>query len=205
MHSQIHSLRIDQVTDLVEGHFRSDPDGLSLLPLIAVYSLYQCLTMEIARYKDTRLIPEYNINGLQRRSIESIRVNRNNGDLIEVLVVRHHKAITSRVIEDTFYRFRDAQMCRYCFLTTVEPLVTPREREKIRDLVQRIETQQTCEVIIDGVLPTIRYYLRTLSDPSLFWHQYWDNQKSVPLATTDPNKIHLKIWQSLLKQIATND
>jgi|GEM_PF-5301685 DNA (cytosine-5)-methyltransferase 1 len=197
--------QLDQIIRLVGEHFTSDPGGVSLLPTLATYSLYQCLVKETARLKNKQLSLGFITFESPQDSIEGLVVIEDNGKPFEVIVVRNRRSITAEVINSTFRRFGNAQTGRFCFLTTAKPYVRLSEQQKIRELLHRVETEQSCEVIIDGVLHTIKCYLRILHDPSSFWQKYSDNQKLVSLAKTDPGRKHLKRWQSLLKKMATRN
>jgi DNA (cytosine-5)-methyltransferase 1 len=193
--------RIDQITRLVGEHFTSDSEGVSLLPALVTYSIYQCLIEESIRFKNKQVSLRYTANRSRQDSIEDLVTIENNGKPFEVIVVRNRRSITAQVIKSNFSRFENTEIRHFYFLTTAKPYVRPNERVKIQDLVHRLETERNCEICIDGVLPTIKYYLRVLRDPTFFWQRYLDNQKSVSLALTDPNKTHLKRWQSILANI----
>ena len=202
---EIYPLQIDSLLQLVGEEFRVDSDGESLLPIIAVYSLYQCLAGETTRLKNKRLVARYTNKHWQENPIGVIEVIGDNGEPIEILVVRNRETITRQMIQRTLSKSRRSPIRRYYFLTTAEPLVKQLEQENVQDVVQKMQAKYNCEIFIDGVLPTLKYYLRAISIPTLFWQKYCDNQKLVPLSALDPKKTHLKRWKSLMKQITASN
>ena len=193
--------QIDQITRLVGEHFRSDPRGLSLLPTLVIYSLYECLIEENVRLRGKQLSIGDTISESGYGPIEDAIIIEDSGKLFEVIVVRNQKTITSQVVTNAFHKFWSTQSRQHYFLTTSEPHFRPGEHAKLQDLVHRLETEHNCEIIIDGVLDTLKYYLRVLDDPAHFWQRYLDNQKLVPLSKTDPGKKHLKKWHSLKRML----
>ena len=202
---KIYSLQIDSLIQLVREEFRVDSDGESLLPIIVVYSLYQCLTRETTRLENKRLVARYTNKRWRQNPIGVIEVIGDNGEPIEVLVIRNRETITRQMIQSTLRKSRRSPIRRYYFLTTAEPFVKQREQENIQDIVQKMQIKYNCEIFIDGVLPTLKYYLRAISVPALFWQKYCDNQKLVPLSALDPKKTHLKKWKSIMKQIIASN
>ena len=88
---------------------------------------------------------------------------------------------------------------RYYLLTTSEPNVE--ESEKVNELVSSIHKQHGCEVIVNGILPSIKYYLRMLSKPELFIDNYSNNLESDYNQNTNIKEIHLRYWNDLLKNL----
>jgi len=84
-------------------------------------------------------------------------------------------------------------------LTTAEPNVD--DSEWIDRLVQQIHRQHGCEVIVNGILPSLKYYLRLLSNPKLFLDCYSKNLQSDFNQNTDIKEVHLRYWNELLSSL----
>lgn len=48
----------------------------------------------------------------------------------------------------------------------------------VQKIIENIKTVYDCQVIANGVMPTIRYYLRLLEDPSAIFPAYVELLKS---------------------------
>lgn len=205
MPRQLYPVTIDRVCQLLNENFRSDSKGLSVAPSMAVYSLYQCLIEEVALFQGAQLSLEHVTDNVHLDSLGYIMVAGNDGIPSHAIVVRNQGAITSQVIKNTFRKLGNTQVRHYYFLTTSKPYVRTSEREKVESLIQRLETKHQSAVVIDGVLNAIRYYLRVLTTPTIFLQQYMDNEKLFPLSATDPGKVHLKRWFSIVGSMSPED
>ncbi len=72
-------------------------------------------------------------------------------------------------------------------------------------MVSEIHTQHDCEVIVNGILPSLKYYLRLLSNPKLFIERYSENLQLDFNQNTDIKEIHLRYWEDLLKYLLGNN
>jgi len=59
---------------------------------------------------------------------------------------------------------------RYYILSTAE--IHKDEAEKIAKEIQRIKNIHGCQLIVNGILPTLKYYLRLLDDTFEFIENY---------------------------------
>ncbi len=73
--------------------------------------------------------------------------------------------------------------------------------EAVDRLVHQIHRQHGCEVIVNGILPSLKYYLRLLSDPKLFLDCYLRNLQLDFKQSTDIKEIHLRFWGELLDSL----
>lgn len=90
----------------------------------------------------------------------------------------------------------ETSVSRYYLLTTAEPNVD--NAETVRALVRQIRTRHGCEVIVNGILSSLKYYLRLLSNPRLFLDCYSKNLQLDFNQNTDIKEIHLRYWNELL-------
>ncbi len=190
----------------LEQHFYSNYDvaGASRLPVLAIYSIYQCLVQENARYKDKQLAPlrGHTTSDLCSKGIGDIEVIDTNGNFFEAVEIKHLIPITAQLVEDAFEKFRDKPVKRYYLLTTAEPCVSTAEQAKVKNVIQRIELTHGCEVIVNGIMPSLRYYLRLLNDPALFLKRYSQNLQAAFTDSTEVKETHLRKWRALHEQLA---
>ncbi|MEM2351246.1 MAG: hypothetical protein QXT26_02445 [Thermoproteota archaeon] len=162
---------INQITQCLEEHFLSQL--ASRLPVIAIYSAYKVLMEEVRRYKGKRLNPlRAHVSPDLYAGLGDIEVVDEKGEYFEVVEVKYGKPIDVGLIEDIYGKIKNRRVKRYCLLTTAEPYVKTGDEISIKSWIEKIRKECGCEVIINGVIPTIRYYLRLMENPSKFISVY---------------------------------
>ncbi len=72
------------------------------------------------------------------------------------------------MIDSAYQKFRTASVERYYILTT-----SPTQSYiGMNDRIAEIRRDHGCQMIVNGVAPTLKYYLRLISDTRLFVHEY---------------------------------
>ena len=122
-----------------------------------------------------------------------------NGNFFEAIEIKHNIPISPELVRDAYYKFTETPGCRYYLLTTAEPNVD--NIDAVDSLVREIHRQHGCEVIINGILPSLKYYLRLLSDPKLFLDCYPRNLQLDFNQNTDIKETHLDYWNELLNSL----
>ena len=200
---------INRIMSGLEKHFyaKYKAAGASRLPVVAIYSIYQCLVAENTRYKDKRLLPlrSHTTSDFRSKGIGDIELVNTDEEFFEGVEIKHMIPITAQLVEDAIDKFQDKPVKRYYLLTTAEPCISTGEQEKIKSVIQRIEITHGCEVIVNGTMPSLRYYLRLLNNPALFLKRYSQNLEAEFSDSTDIKEEHLREWQSLRERIAATD
>ena len=112
--------------------------------------------------------------------------------------MKHGIAITPALVEDAQDKISGLPIKRYYLLTTAEPNMT--DPAALRDLQERIQKEQGCEVIVNEVIPTLKYYLRLLPDPARFLVEYNAALLTDYEANTDLKETHLRTWQEISRR-----
>ncbi len=195
------TVTIQKIVDLLSRHFSHDYGvaGASRLPVLAVYSAYELL-MEIQRYEGKTLSPlkshttaDTKSHGI--RAIGDIEVMHNNS-FFEGVEIKHNIPISLGLVEDAYQKFAQTPVSRYYLLTTAEPNVE--DVDSVNNLVSEIHKQHGCEVIVNGILPSLKYYLRLLSGPQLFLEGYSKNLQLDFQQKAEIKETHLRYWEALL-------
>ena len=196
-------ITIANIVDILNYHFSCHYQGTGAprLPVLAVYSAYK-LFMKFERYKGKRLslLKSHTTLDTTSGGIGDIEVMDENGSFFEALEIKHNIPISSELVQDAYQKFSETSVSRYYLLTTAEPNVD--NAETVNSLVCQIRTQHGCEVIVDGVLPSLKYYLRLLSDPKLFLACYTKNLQLDLSQNTDIKRTHLTRWSELLDSLS---
>ena len=198
-HLVLSSTNISQILHLLRSHFFYDyaVAGASRLPVIAIYSIYQLL-MSAPRYHDKHLLPlkSHTTSDSKSMSIGDIEIVDQNGVFFEAVEIKHNIRIHRSMVEDAFEKFRAAPVVRYYLLTTAEPNLI--DQEGVQEAINLIFNQHGCEVIVNGIMPSLKYYLRLLPDLSAFIETYTQNLFLEYQASSDLKQIHIDQWTRLL-------
>ena len=97
-----------------------------------------------------------------------------------------------QIVKDAFEKFSTTQVTRYYLLSTSG--ISIDENNVIEREIEKIINVHGCHVIVNGVLQTINYYLRLITDPSDFIRNYVkliENDKALKFE-------HKKHWNDLV-------
>ena len=198
---QIKTVTIGKIVNLLKHHFSRNYGvaGAARLPVLAVYSAYEML-MGIERYEGKTLLPlkSHTTADTQSRGIGDIEV-LNENSFFEGVEIKHNIPISLKIVTDAYEKFEQTPVCRYYLLTTAEPNVE--DVDSVNEFVSEIHKQHGCEVIINGILPSLKYYLRLLSNPKLFLDGYSKNIELDFKQKADIKEPHLLYWEKLLKSL----
>ena len=203
------TVTIGTIVDLLRRHFSHDYGvaGASRLPVVAVYSAYEML-MEIQRYEGKTLLPlkshttaDTKSRGI--RAIGDIEVMHENR-FFEGVEIKHKIPISLGIVEDAYQKIAQTPVSRYYLLTTAEPNVDVKDVDLVNEFVSTIHRQHGCEVIVNGILPSLKYYLRLLSSPQLFLEVYSINLELDFQQKADIKETHLRYWETLLNPLYSN-
>lgn len=174
-----HSLPISTIVRYLEKHFTYHYScaGASRLPTLAIYAAYQCMMSQVARYDGKTLLPleSHNSSDAQSGRIGDIDINNDNSTAFEGVEIKHEIQITQQLVSDAYEKFKVYNTDRYYLLTTAN--MDSADWEAIDAEIQRIRTLHGCQVIVNGVYSSLRYYLRLVKDPAEFIDYYVELMK----------------------------
>jgi len=175
-----HSLSIFAIMALLEKHFSAkyDSSGASRLPTLAVYAAYQCMIPQMSRYNGKILcsLESHNSSDAQSGRIGDVDVNHQDNTAFEGVEIKHGIKISKALVTDAYEKFKVYNTDRYYLLTTAD--MDGADWQGINEEVSRIAQIHGCQVIVNGVYDTLRYYLRLLSDTAEFIERYVDLLKA---------------------------
>lgn len=193
-----HSLSISNIITLLQKHFtyKYTCAGASRLPTLAIYASYQCMMTQVARYAEKKLCPleSHNSADAQSGRIGDIDINNENGSAFEGVEIKHEIPITRQLVADAYEKFKIHNTDRYYLLTTAN--MNAADWDSIEEEIRRISQIHGCQVIVNGVYSTLKYYLRLMKDPAEFIDRY------VELLKVDETvKFQHKVtWNNLVSQ-----
>mgnify|MGYP006988860009 CR=1 FL=1 len=156
------------ITRFFEMHFfylYKDSKGASRLPVLALYAIYSELIKELNRYqgKHLKALEPHSAADARTGSIGDIEVLNADNTPFEAVEVKHQLQITKAIVDSSKQKIRGSRVDRYYILTT-SPLHDP--AKEIMEEVDNVKKLLGTQMIVNGVIPTIKYYLRLLTNPS---------------------------------------
>lgn len=169
------TLSINSILWVLDKHFHSSykAEGASRLPVIALYAVYECLINETKRFEYKELLPIESHTSADKRSgrIGDIEVIDENKRSFEAVEVKHGIFISLQLVLDAYSKFQATPVNRYYILSTAESF-DKNEWEKIQEEIQRIKNVHGCQLIVNGIMPSMKYYLRLLNNTFEFIDKY---------------------------------
>jgi len=166
---------ISTIVELFRSHFFfqfKGAKGASRLPVLALHAIYSVIVPQLKRYEGKTVKPlnEHSAADSQTGSLGDIEVSDDKtGEIFEAVEVKHSIQITEPIAADVQEKVMDKSISRYYILTTHNNCEPDAGAKKI---IENIKHVYECQVIANGVIPTIRYYLRLMDDPSAVFPAY---------------------------------
>lgn len=191
-------LTIETIMQYLSAHFYHPykSRGASILPVIALYSVYECIISQMERYSDKTLEPLGSHNSCDKSSgaAGDIVIKDTNGNLYEVVEVKFDIPITGLMVLDAYKKIKPTTIQRYYILST-SPM-NEEEKQNARMLAYQIKSEHGCQMITNGVFSTLNYYLRLLDNTDDFINAYIKNLE----ADTELNYEHKIAWNTIMKE-----
>lgn len=189
-------LSITDICHLLNEHFsRCSTYGKAKLPVIAIYSIYECLMGELKRFEGKILAPlGYHTSAdFRSKAIGDVQVNDEHGEPFEGVEIKYKKPITQQLVEDAYEKIKKYPVDRYYILST-EDIITDDEWTKIQQSIARIANEHGCQIITNGLMNSVKYYLRLIEKPEKFIKKYSSNV----LIDNELKIEHKEMWKKLI-------
>lgn len=166
-------IQIFQIIELLRQHFEFNyqTHGGSKLPVLAFYAIYQILIQELSRFQNCELgkLGSHTASDRTSKSGGDIEVFKN-GQVFEALEIKLNKAPDSHMVRIAYDKINRFGISRYYILSGLP--IAQNELDEVNDLVDKIQQEHGCQLIINGLYPSLKYYLRLILEPRLFLNQY---------------------------------
>ncbi|MBI3651378.1 MAG: hypothetical protein HY231_10200 [Acidobacteria bacterium] len=196
---RIEELTINRIVEAVDQHLyhRYSVSGAARLPVLVIYAVYQLLLQDVKRYEGKRLAPLglHTTADLRSQALGDIEILHADNSGFEAIEIKHRKPITAAMIGLVYRKIKHAKLTRYYILTTNEPNVE--DSSAVQDILLDLRKKHPCQIIVNGVLPTLKYYLRLLRRPEAFVAVYSKCLQDEFQRASGIKKEHLKIWSEI--------
>lgn len=167
--------------------------GGSRLPVLAICSIVRILTKELQRYqgvvvKDLEL---HSAADSQTGAAGDIELENSSGIVFEAYEIKHQITFTKAMIDDIAKKISPFQLDRYYALTTHANCSPTTD---LTDHLVKLRQQIGCQIIVNGVFPTLKYYLRLLAEPQNFYAEFTSCLETDKSVTHE----HREVWNSII-------
>ena len=167
-------LNIITVVNCLENHFdyKYSTFGASKLPVLAFYAIYQRLVEEVERYKSSTLkkLGSHTASDLTSKTAGDIEIFDKKKKLIEAIEIKSGKPIDLQIILNAKDKILKHNPRRYYIFSSAN--IKLEDKIKIQNEIEVIARDHGCQVIVNGIIPTLKYYLRLIISVEKFVEDY---------------------------------
>ncbi|RLD56196.1 MAG: hypothetical protein DRJ01_15585 [Bacteroidetes bacterium] len=194
-------LTITKIINILDEQFsyHYEDFGGSKLPVLAFYAIYQMIINEISRYDGCELkeLGSHTASDRTSKSAGDIEVFKEDllFEAIEIKLDKEIDANILRIAEEKVIRYNPQ---RYYILSYFS--IKEQELKQIQEVIDRVKKDHGCQIVINGILPTIKYYLRLLSDLESFINSY-----SILIQDDlELKSCHKEKWKNLIMELQSD-
>lgn len=192
-------LNINLILEMLHKHFSIKLS--SRLPVIAIYSVYEILIPILKRYNNKKLLSLQSHTSSDKHGYGDIEVYSNDNNPFEVIEIKHNIPIDKYLIFDIVKKIEKTNINRYYILTTYfEGFETKENEKEVNKFILQIKTSKNIDIIANGIITTLKYYLRFFDDYNLFIKHYTKNLIEDAKHSTEIKSFHIENWIDILKE-----
>jgi len=191
-------LTISKIINLFDKQFTFNYKtfGGSKLPVLAFYSIYKIIINEISRYDNCTLKPlgSHTASDRTSKSAGDIEIF-NNEELFEAIEIKLDKPIDTNILRIAKEKIIKYNPKRYYILSYY--VIKKEDEAEINKIIQEVKEEHGCQIIVNGIIATLKYYMRLISNLEIFYNSYSE------LINTDEElkAIHKQKWNELTEEL----
>lgn len=194
-----HVVNINVVINLLEKHFACRQS--SRIPVIAIYTIYQDLIKNIKRYHDKTLSKPNVHTSSDRHGFGDVEVWNSDGTPFEMIEIKHNIELNRNHIFDIIKKSEDTTIKRFYILTTsIKNFESEEEEKYIHSFILKIKKERGLDVIPNGIVSSLKYYLRVIDDYMTFIQSYTLNLIEDAKNSTEVQEYHISRWKEILEE-----
>lgn len=191
-------LTISKIINLLDKQFSFDYKTSygSKLPVIAFYSIYQIIINEISRYTSCTLkdLGSHTASDRTSKSAGDIEIFKDK-ELFEAIEIKLDKPIDANILRIAREKIIKYNPKRYYILSYYD--INKDEKESIQEIIDEVKKEHGCQIIVNGIMHTLKYYLRLIDDLEKFYFIYSELIK----IDAELKSIHKQKWNELTKEL----
>lgn len=191
-------LQILDIIKMLSEHFFYNYHifGGAKLPVIAFYAIYMSLLQDIKRYEGCHLkeLGFHTTCDTTSKSAGDIEIFDNDNTLKEALEIKFEKEIDANMVRIAKEKIIKYNPTRYYILSTEK--IKNEDVDEIDEIIATVKNNHGCQIILNGVIPSLKYYLRLISSLDIFIKNY-----SILIEKDKELKpIHKEMWNSIINK-----
>jgi len=192
------NLTISKIISLLNKQFTFNYETFygSKLPVLAFYSIYQIIINEISRYNNCTLkaLGSHTASDRTSKSAGDIEIF-NNDELFEAIEIKLDKPIDANILRIAKEKIIKYNPKRYYILSYYE--IKNEDEAEINQIIQEVKEEHGCQIIVNGLMATLKYYMRLISNLESFYNLYSE------LINIDEElkAIHKQKWNELTEEL----
>jgi DNA (cytosine-5)-methyltransferase 1 len=158
--------------------------------------MYQIIINEISRYDNCILkdLGSHTASDRSSKSAGDIEIFKEN-QLLEVLEIKLDKPVDANILRVAKEKIVRYNPNRYYILSNYE--IFEDDKETIDEIIGEVKNVHGCQIIVNGVIPTLKYYLRLISNLETFYTSY----SELINEDRELKSIHKQKWNELTKEL----
>lgn len=190
---KISILSLINILDL-QFHYNYHEHGAAKLPMLAFYAIYTILLKELHKFEGCYIPPvsSYTASDRTSKTAGDLEVFTSEGKILEAIEIKLNIPINHHMILRAKEKILKFNPQRYYVLSTAD--VNSKEYELILKEISDIKKNHGCQLIINGVLNTLKYYLRLVKDVN----EFVDIYSSLIEIDTELKLSHKKYWKDII-------
>jgi DNA (cytosine-5)-methyltransferase 1 len=166
-------LTISKIINLLEEQFTFNYETSygSKLPVLAFYSIYKIIIDEISRYHNCTLkaLGSHTASDRTSKSAGDIEIF-NNSELFEAIEIKLDKPIDTNILRIAKEKIIKYNPKRYYILSYYG--IKKEDEEEINKIIQEVKEEHGCQIIVNGIIATLKYYMRLINNLEVFYNSY---------------------------------
>ena len=197
--NSINIININTVIKMVKRHFEEALS--SRLPVIVIFAIYKQLFKTIRRFENKILLPLNVHTSADKHGYGDIEIRDNHNNPFEILEIKHNVPIDRNMILDIVKKSANTTIERYYILTTYNNcFINQDEEEYINELILGIKRERGLKIIANGIVNTLKYYLRFIEDYHEFISTYTEELVIDARNSTEVKDSHIQAWRIILQE-----
>ena len=202
-------LTIDKIIILLDKQFsyKYNTSYGSKLPVIAFYAIYTILVKELSRYENCKVkeLGSHTASDRTSKSAGDIEIYKDipifdnvlelHQTLFEAIEIKLDKVIDANLLRIVKEKILKYNPTRYYILSYIG--INQEEKQEIDNIIDEVRQTHGCQIIINGVIPTLKYYLRLIENLNSFFKIY----SKLIQSDSELKTIHKEVFQNLVKEL----
>ncbi|MEC4805530.1 MAG: hypothetical protein SAJ12_11845 [Jaaginema sp. PMC 1079.18] len=191
---KLETCEVSEIITALKQHFdfKYGVSGGSKLPVLAFHAIFTILIKELKRYENCTLsdVNHHTASDRTSQTAGDLEIFNAEGNLLEAIEIKKDRKIDESVIIEVrkkIYRHNPQRYYVFSSGKIAENAIAPYLKE--------IQNTHGCEVIVNGIIPTLKYYLRLIVSQQDFLEEY----SKLVQQDKDLKPIHKTKWIEIIE------